>query len=135
MNTGSREKVKKILVVDDQPWVTEFYLSELASDEAKIRTANTLQLTKDIIISFQPDLVVLDSLLGNLDVLETIRLMRETNSAVPVFVITKHNKELSGSKITRFSGYQIQSDTLLEIQGNLAEILEGQLSQPPEKQP
>ena len=134
MDTGSKDNVKTILVVDDQPWVTEFYLNELTSGETRVFAANTLPSAKDIIVSLQPDLVVLDSLLGDLDVLETIRLMREAQSTVPVFIVTKHDREWSGSKTARFNGYQIQSDSLKEVHGNLADVLEGHISQPPEEQ-
>ena len=134
MDTGSGDSVKKILVVDDQPWVTEFYLNELTSNETRVLAANTLSSAKEIIVSFQPDLVVLDSLLGDLDILVTIRLMREAQSTVPVFIVTKHDQEWSGSKTARFNGYQIQSDTLKEVHGNLADVLEGRISQSPEEQ-
>ena len=52
--------MKKILIVDDQDWVINFYSDVLISKDLRILTTDDINTADESIKSFQPDLVLIN---------------------------------------------------------------------------
>jgi DNA-binding NarL/FixJ family response regulator len=91
MATAMREPATRVLVVDDHPMVREGLRSMLQADGVEVVAeaatgAEALSQTADA----QPDLVLLDLELPDMDGLAVLRTLRESGAQVPVLVITMH---------------------------------------------
>ncbi len=81
-----------ILVVDDEPKIVRFLKTTLSLTGYEILTAGTGQEALTIFNSEQPDLIVLDLGLPDIDGFEVLRRIREC-SMVPIVILTARDDE------------------------------------------
>lgn len=78
----------RVLVVDDEPNLTELLSMAMRYEGWEVRTAGTGTAAVRTAKDFQPDAVVLDMMLPDFDGLEVLRRMREHDDAMPVLFLT-----------------------------------------------
>ncbi|KGN40134.1 response regulator transcription factor [Knoellia aerolata] len=78
----------RVLVVDDESNLTELLSMALRYEGWEVRSAGTGTRAVKAAREFQPDAVVLDMMLPDLDGLEVLRRMRSDDGAVPVLFLT-----------------------------------------------
>jgi len=78
----------RVLVVDDEPNLTELLAMALRYEGWEVRAAATGAAAIRAARDFQPDAVALDMMLPDFDGLEVLRRMRADNPAVPVLFLT-----------------------------------------------
>ncbi|AKU18292.1 response regulator transcription factor [Luteipulveratus mongoliensis] len=78
----------RVLVVDDEPNLTELISMALRYEGWDIRAAATGSSAVREAKDFKPDAVVLDMMLPDFDGLEVLRRMRDENPSVPVLFLT-----------------------------------------------
>ncbi|MFN8098926.1 MAG: response regulator transcription factor [Dermatophilaceae bacterium] len=78
----------RVLVVDDEPNLTELLAMALRYEGWEVRAAASGTEAVRAAREFQPDAVVLDMMLPDFDGLEVLRRMRADNSGVPVLFLT-----------------------------------------------
>ncbi len=78
----------RVLVVDDEPNLTELLGMALRYEGWEVRTAGTGMEAVRGAREFDPDAVVLDMMLPDFDGLEVLRRMRADNANVPVLFLT-----------------------------------------------
>jgi two-component system OmpR family response regulator len=78
----------RVLVVDDEPNLTELLGMALRYEGWDVRTAGSGMDAVRAAREFDPDAVVLDMMLPDFDGLEVLRRMRATNPNVPVLFLT-----------------------------------------------
>lgn len=78
----------RVLVVDDEPNLTELLSMALRYEGWDVRTAGSGTAAVRAAREFQPDAVVLDMMLPDFDGMEVLRRMRADNAAVPVLFLT-----------------------------------------------
>lgn len=91
----SEDKPKKILVVDDEPDVTELVAYHLNSKGYQVEVVNDPHASIDVARSFGPDLVVLDVMMPGLDGIQICRMIRADSKLkqVPVVFLTAKAEE------------------------------------------
>lgn len=91
----SEDKPKKILVVDDEPDVTELVAYHLKSKGYQVEVVNDPHASIDVARSFGPDLVVLDVMMPGLDGIQICRMIRADSKLkqVPVVFLTAKAEE------------------------------------------
>jgi len=94
---------KKILAVDDNPDNTTI-VEELFHEDYDLRTAATGEEALDIALDFQPDLILLDIMLPDIDGYEVCRRLREHSSLSHTKVIMVTVKGALKDKVT---GYEV----------------------------
>jgi two-component system KDP operon response regulator KdpE len=83
----------RILVVDDEPPIRRFLRTSLRAQKYLIEEADDGQTALNIANKTPLDLIVLDLGLPGMDGFEVIRGLRETNSDVPIVVLSSRTDE------------------------------------------
>ncbi|HYN75436.1 MAG TPA: response regulator transcription factor [Candidatus Limnocylindria bacterium] len=78
----------RVLVVDDEPALTDLLSMALRYEGWEIRTASDGASAVQVAREFRPDAVVLDIMLPDLDGLEVMRRMRADQTELPVVFLT-----------------------------------------------
>lgn len=98
---------KKILVVDDDPGLTELLSSYLGSQGFVVASACDGVAMREQLAAFQPDLLILDLMLPGEDGLTLCRKLR-TNSRLPILMLTAR-----GDDMDRIIGLEMGADDYL----------------------
>ncbi|MFB0551861.1 MAG: response regulator transcription factor [Phycisphaerae bacterium] len=94
---------KKILAVDDNPNNTTI-IKELFGERYDLRTAATGKKALKTALDFQPDIILLDIMLPDMDGYEVCRLLREHSSLSETKIIMVTAKGALEDKVT---GYEV----------------------------
>ena len=91
--------MKKILLVDDDPFIRDVYLKQLQHEGYHVDMADTSQKALEKITATHPDLLILDLNLGGsegprdgIDILKFIR-ENQTTKNLKIIVISNYNKD------------------------------------------
>lgn len=108
----------KVLVVDDEPNIRALLSATLRLVDFDVRVAATGAEALSEAEQFQPDLVVLDVMLPDLDGFEVARRLRETGQNTPVLFLTaRHSVE------DRISGLTVGADDYVTKPFSLEEVV------------
>ncbi len=88
MRQQTEARPTKVLVVDDEPNICALLSATLRLINFDVRVANGGHEALTAATEFEPDLVVLDVMLPDLDGFEVIKLMREGGTRTPVVFLT-----------------------------------------------
>jgi two-component system, OmpR family, response regulator len=88
MSATETERSTRVLVVDDEENITFLLGSALRHFGFDVTTASTGRQGLDAVRDFEPDLVLLDVMLPDLDGFEVCRRMRQDGERVPVLFLT-----------------------------------------------
>ncbi|HEX6489091.1 MAG TPA: response regulator transcription factor [Candidatus Dormibacteraeota bacterium] len=78
----------RVLVVDDEPNITELVAMALRYEGFEVRTAGNGRTALSVAAEFRPSLVVLDIMLPDVDGLEVLRRLGDANRRPPVIFLT-----------------------------------------------
>lgn len=95
---------RRVLVVDDDPTVSEVVARYLESEGFSVERCNNGRDAVDRVVSDPPDLMILDLMLPGIDGFEVYRQVR-TLAPVPVIMLTA-----KGSEIDRITGLDMGAD-------------------------
>jgi len=84
--------MKKILVVDDEQNIRELYREELEEMGYAVTTVPDGPQALTAMESAKYDLVTLDMRMKDMDGIETLRLMKEKDSTLPVIISTAYEQ-------------------------------------------
>ena len=87
------EPAARVLVVDDEPAITELLATALRYMGYQVTTAATGFAALDAAATAAPDLVVLDVMLPDIDGFEVCRRLRDGRDFVPVIFLTARDAE------------------------------------------
>lgn len=88
---------KKILIVDDEPDILEFLQYNLKKEGYAVVTANDGKHAIKVAEAEQPDLIILDIMMPEMDGVETCRLLRSHKdfAATPIAFLTAREEDFS----------------------------------------
>src|SRR5512142_1108234 len=107
----------KILVVDDEPAVTNLLAYNLRKANYEVLTAADGLAALDAARQQQPDLILLDLMLPGIKGLDVCRELRKT-SAVPIIMVTA-----LGEEIDRVVGLELGADDYITKPFSVREVL------------
>ncbi len=107
----------QILIVDDEPAVTDLLVYNLRKANFSVLTAATGREALEMAHQAQPDLILLDLMLPEIDGLEVCRELRKTSS-VPIIMITARAEE-----IDRVVGLELGADDYVSKPFSVRELL------------
>lgn len=110
--------MSKILVVDDEPTIRELLSVSLKFAKFEVATAADGHEALRAGIDFQPDLVVLDIMLPDMDGYEVLRRLRENEVNVPVIFLTARDDVQD-----KIQGLQVGGDDYITKPFSLEEVM------------
>ncbi len=119
-----KQKVKpaKILVIDDEPEITEVIGAFLKSSGYDVVTENTAIVAVERVIDIKPDLILLDIMMAGMDgyqICEELKKRPDTRNIPVLFLTGKDSREDSGKSFKvggdMFIKKPFSGDRLLEI--------------------
>ncbi len=109
--------MRKILLVEDSPELSELIVAELAKDGFEVRLAATAEDGLLQAAQTNPEAIILDWMLPGMDGLEFLRRIRAA-SAVPVLMLTARKEE-----IDRVIGLELGADDYLTKPFGMRELV------------
>jgi two-component system OmpR family response regulator len=116
--TPVEKLVSRVLVVDDEPNITDLVATALRYEGFEIATAATGRAALDQVAAFRPHLVVLDVMLPDLDGFEVARRLRQEGRRVPILFLTA--RDATEDKVR---GLTLGGDDYVAKPFSLAELL------------
>ena len=83
--------MKSILIIDDDPLIRKTLSAHLASKNYEIISAETGEDGLQKFIEFNPDLVILDIRLPDIDGLETLKSIKSQNKNASIIIMTAYD--------------------------------------------
>ncbi|OLB73500.1 MAG: DNA-binding response regulator [Actinobacteria bacterium 13_2_20CM_2_71_6] len=112
------ERPTRVLVVDDEPSISALLTSTLRLVDFQVRTAADGAAALRAAAEFEPDLVVLDVMLPDVDGFEVARRLRSNGRAVPVLFLTARD-----AVEDRISGLTVGGDDYVTKPFSLEEVV------------
>jgi two-component system, OmpR family, response regulator len=116
--TVADEPATRILVVDDEPSITDAVGTALRYEGFDVRSESTGRGALAAANEFRPDLIVLDIMLPDLDGLEVTRRLRSDGIRIPVLFLTA--RDATEDKV---SGLTVGGDDYVTKPFSLAEVV------------
>jgi two-component system OmpR family response regulator len=110
--------VSRVLVVDDEPNITDLVSTALRYEGFEIATAASGRAALEQVALFRPHLVVLDVMLPDLDGFEVARRLRQEGRRVPILFLTA--RDATEDKVR---GLTLGGDDYVAKPFSLAELL------------
>jgi len=107
----------KVLVIDDEPPITELLNMSLSFEGYEVASANSGREGLEKARSFRPDLIVLDIMMPDLDGFQVLKRLREEGNKTPVLFLTA--KDAVEDRVT---GLTAGADDYLPKPFSLAEL-------------
>jgi len=95
----TRQKTAKILVIDDEPEITEVVEAFLQNAGYQVVTENSPIMAVERVKEYQPDLILLDIMMPSMDgymVCEELKKFPETKGIPVLFLTGKDSRDDSG---------------------------------------
>jgi len=115
--------MKKILVVDDEESIRELYRADLSDEGYEVGLAVDGRQALLLIGTFRPDLVTLDIKLPDIDGIEVLRRLRETNPTVPVILLTAFGEFRQDFNTWASDAYIVKSHDTTELKETVRRLL------------
>ena len=108
----------RVLVVDDEAFITELVATTLKYEKFDVRTAGSGQEALDQVAEFDPQLIVLDVMLPDIDGFEIVQRLGAIGKRVPVLFLTA--RDTTEDKVR---GLTIGGDDYVTKPFSLAELV------------
>ncbi len=82
--------MEKLLIIDDEADIQRSFKRLLAGPELDVHAAGSGEEALELLPTLKPDLVIMDVRMAGIGGLETLRRIRETDSRVPVIMMTAY---------------------------------------------
>ena len=115
----------KILVVDDQFGVRSLLVEIFQEDQHEVETAENGAEALKLLISFQPDLILMDMKMPGMNGIETLEQIRDLGCQVDVIMISASwdNQNMEQAKDLGILCYMSKPFDLFELRERVREIV------------
>jgi two-component system OmpR family response regulator len=125
MNNGNRQTAAKILVVDDESSIVDAVATALRYEGFEVHEAGNGRSALAAAVEFEPDLIVLDWMLPDLDGIEVGRRLRERGFRTAILFLTAKDAVENKVEALRAGGddYVTKPFSLAEVVARVQAIL------------
>lgn len=117
-NSPTAEESARILVVDDEPAITDLLATALRFVGFEVQTAASGREALAVAADFAPDLIVLDVMLPDLDGFVVLRRLRAAGARTPVIFLTARDEQED-----KIRGFTIGDDDYITKPFSLEELI------------
>jgi DNA-binding response OmpR family regulator len=121
MKTGIRAKAAKILVIDDEPEITQIIEAFLENAGHKVTTENSSILGIERAKDIKPDLILLDIMMPNMDGYEICDELKKTEDTATIPVVFLTGKD---SRDDKGKSFQVGGDMFVKKPFSCERLLE-----------
>ena len=105
----------KIIIIEDDPTISQMYRMKFEADGFDVRMAGNGKIGVDLVKSFEPDVILLDIQMPEMDGVEALRFIRANRNSknTPVIVLTNMGEEESPDEMRRLgiSSYIVKANS------------------------
>ncbi len=83
----------KIAIIEDDPVISQMYRMKFEADGFDVRMAANGRIGVEVVKKFQPDIILLDIQMPEMNGAEALEHIRQYNQTVPVIVLTNLGEE------------------------------------------
>jgi DNA-binding response OmpR family regulator len=109
----------RILVVEDQRDLAELVARNLVIEGFETRVVGNGREVAPLVRAWRPDLVILDLMLPGLDGFEVLRMLRGSDRALPVIILSARTEE-----VDKIRGFRLDADQYMTKPFGVLELLE-----------
>jgi len=119
--------MSKILIVDDQPHVHEYFSAELGDEGYEVVSASDAADALGRLKDLKPDLVILDLYLNKFEGWDLLRDMKAKCPHLPVLIVTAYDTYENDPRGSQADGYVIKNFHAAEqLKQKVAKVLQFQ---------
>jgi len=115
--------MNRVLIVEDEPNLLNLYRLELEDEGYNVATAANGRAALDIASSFDPDLVILDIKLGDVEGLDVLQQLKSTYKGKPVILNSAYSHYKNEFTSWLADAYVTKSSDLSELKSKISELL------------
>ena len=112
------DQLDRVLVVDDEEYIADAVAMAMRHEGYRVTQAGTGRAALEAAAGFDPDIVVLDVMLPDIDGFEVCRQLRSTGSDVPILFLTARD-----STEDTVAGFTVGGDDYLTKPFSVAELI------------
>jgi DNA-binding NarL/FixJ family response regulator len=121
----------RILIVDDHP-IVRLGIRQMIAEERDLEVcaeAESADAAKQVIVSADPDLAILDLSLAQGNGLDLVRWLRESTPTLPVLVLSMHDETLFAERVLRAGarGYIMKREAITGLVVAIRQVLAGRI--------
>ena len=98
-----------ILIVDDQPYIQDFFSHELMDEGYKVVSTGDAESVKVYLETSKPDLVLLDLYLNGFEGWKLLNDIKRKDPFLPVLIVTAYDTYIDDPRVSRADGYFVKS--------------------------
>ena len=114
----------KILIVDDEQHIRDFYSIELEDEGYNVHTTASGNDILAKVDNIQPDAVILDIKLGDCDGLEVLEVLRELHHDLPIILCSAYDSYNHDRRAIAADYYIVKSFDLCELKVKLERAIQ-----------
>ena len=113
-----------ILIIDDQPYIQEFFSQELMDEGYKVLSTGDAESAKVCLENSKPDLVLLDLFLNGFEGWNVLHEIKRKDPHLPVLIVTAYDTYADDPRLSQADGYMVKSFVHLdELKHKIADVL------------
>lgn len=120
-----------ILIMDEDKVIRMLYADELSEEGYEVITCGDAAVLKKLISSKNPDLVVMEVLLGNLNGLDLLQDISHAYTGLPVILCTTRPVFREDPRSRAARDYVVKSSKINELKAVITNVLDGGTSSGP----
>jgi DNA-binding response OmpR family regulator len=116
--------MKKILVIDDQPYLQELISEEFKSSRYEIDTISDISSLREYFETSIPDLVLLDLYLDGFQGWHALGDIKIRFPHLPVLIVTAYDSYINDPRLEQADGYVVKNSDLTVLRQKIENLIE-----------
>ena len=113
-----------ILIVDDQPYLQEFFSEELTNEGYGVVSVTDAESVRDYLRDSRPDIVLLDLYLNGFEGWDLLKELKNEDPKLPVLIVTAYDNYVNDPRLSEADGYVVKSFVQFDdLKQKIADVL------------
>lgn len=113
-----------ILIVDDQPYLQEFFSEELTNEGYGVVSVNDAESVRGYLRNSRPDIVLLDLYLNGFEGWDLLKELKSEDPGLPVLIVTAYDNYVNDPRLSEADGYVVKSFVQVDdLKQKIADVL------------